>query len=417
MSGALTVLPNGVRVWTEPMPALASAAIGVWVRAGAMDERREENGVAHLLEHMAFKGASRRDARAIAEDVEAVGGYLNAATSYPHTGYYARVLKDDAPLAFDILADIVRAPTLAARDLDTEKDVVIQEIGEARDTPDDLLFENLQAATFEGQALGRPILGEAGQVATYMPDDLRAFVARHYRPAHVVVAAAGAVDPAEILDLAARYFGDMADAADAEASDRSFRIVGGVRHVPRDLEQTHVAFSAPGAGLTAPDYVAARVFTEILGGGMASRLFQNIREKRGLAYSVYAFADAYDAVGASGFYLGVEPGRGAEALRLSLDEIAAIARDVLPAEVDRARAMFRASLLMGLENPMGRAERAAGDLFTHGRVRDPAAIEASLAEVTPEAVSAFAERLLQAPGRALSVVGPADFATMRSVIS
>ncbi len=411
MGPRLHRLSNGVRVVADPMPGLRSAAIGVWVSAGAMDEGPHENGFAHLLEHMAFKGTRRRSARAIAEEIEAVGGSLNAATGYQHTGYYARLLSEDLGLAFDILADILREPTLEDAELEREKGVVLQEIGEARDTPDDVVFDLLQAQIFKDQPLGRCILGDEASVSAATRDALAAFMARRYEANGMVIAVAGGIDPDAVNLMAERYFGDIEPATrpGEPIFPRATPVMtAGVRCEPRDLEQTHIAFAMPGAAQRSDAYFASILFTEILGGGMASRLFQKVREEEGLAYSVYAYSDAYDDVGAIGVYLGSDAGNAARATRLCRGEIAALADRVDQEELDRARAMLRAGRLMALESPMSRAERAAGQLLTYDRLWSTAEILAGLEAVTVDDVAACARTAISAaPG--LAVVGPGDF--------
>ncbi|MEQ1931620.1 MAG: pitrilysin family protein, partial [Parvularculaceae bacterium] len=363
-------LRNGVRLIVDPMPSLESAAIGVWANAGAIDEAPEENGVAHLLEHMAFKGTRRRTARDIAEAIESVGGYLNAATSYQRTGYYARILKNDVPLAVDLLTDILTEPLLDAAELEKEKEVVIQEIGEAADAPDDAVGELLQTKLFTGQSLGRPILGTVETVRSHDPARLRAFMERLYGRANLVVAAAGAIDPDAIArDVEARLAG--LPAGDANPRPASARYVGGAAHDDRDIEQCHVAAAFPGVGTEHKDYFAMSVFAEALGGGMASRLFQSIREERGLAYSVYAAAESYAGTGALAAYIGTDGEDALEAVQLLRGEIESAARGMRDDELSRARAMLKSMRLMSLESPASRIELAAGQLFTFGEILTP----------------------------------------------
>lgn len=415
MGPQVHTLANGLRVVADPMPGLSSLALGVWVRAGAVDEGPGENGWAHLLEHMAFKGTRRRSARAIAEEIEAVGGALNAATGYQQTGYHARVLSEDLELAFDILADILREPTLDAEELSREKDVVLQEIGEARDAPDDVVFDMLQGLLFRDQPLGRPILGDEASVAAATREGLAAFMARRYRPGALVISASGGLDPDNVYALAERYFGDMP--AGAPAGERKVpRLTQGARCAPRDLEQTHVAFAMPGCSQRAPACYASRLFAEILGGGLSSRLFQTVREERGLAYSVYAYTDFYDDVGAIGVYLGTDADAAAEAARIAIGEVASLARGVGPDELARARSMLRAAHLMELENPMARAERAAGQLFTFSRLLSKEEILGGLAAATAEDVAACARRALEEGTTSLAVVGPGEFHNIENAL-
>lgn len=412
----LHTMANGVRVYVDPMPSLETAALGVWARAGAVDERAEEHGVAHLLEHMAFKGTARRSARQIAEEIEAVGGYLNAATSHQRTGYYIRVLKEDVDLAFDILADILQHPAFGADELAREQEVVVQEIGEAFDTPDDVVFEMLQAATWDGHALSRSILGTPETVRAQTPESLRAFMGRHYRPDALVVAAAGKVDPDAFIKLAEKHFGAVAPRGEgpSERTEPAFR--GGARHDARDIEQTHLALAFPGVSSRDGDFFATRVFADILGGGMSSRLFQTIREERGLAYSVYAFADGYEQCGLVGAYVAADDDQMAEAARLIRSEIEDVAADPTQAELDRARAMLRAAMMMSLENPAARIENASGQLFTFGHVLTPDEIIARLDAVSIDDVKRCAARALEG-GFSAAMVGPGEMAGVERVFS
>ena len=399
-------LKNGVQVIVDPMPSLETAALGVWAYAGSVDERDEEHGIAHLLEHMAFKGTTRRSARAIAEEIESVGGYLNAATSHQRTGYYARVLKDDVPLAFDILGDILRNPAFADDELAKEKEVVVQEIGEAADTPDDVVFELLQAATWEGNPLARPILGTPQSVRAQTPASLRSFMARQYRPDTLIVAISGNVDADLVLPRVEAQFGDMtSNEVDDARSVPAF--VGGVRHDARDIEQTHLALAFPGVSSRDEDFFATRIFADALGGGMSSRLFQTIREERGLAYSVYAFADGYEQCGLVGAYLGAEEGQIVEAAKLIRHEIELMATSVTQAEIDRARALLRASLMMGMESPASRIEANAGQLFTFGKILPPDALVARLNAVTLDDIKRCARRALEG-AYSIAIVGAGE---------
>lgn len=409
----LHTLSNGVRVVFDPMPSLETAAIGVWAHAGSVDEAENENGVAHLLEHMAFKGTARRSARQLAEEIEAVGGHLNAATSHQRTGYYARILKEDAPLAMDIIADILHAPRFADAELAKEKEVVVQEIGEAADTPDDVVFDMLMAAAWEGYALARPILGTPQSVRRQTPESLRRFMTRCYGAGDLVIAAAGKIEPVDFLSLAEQYF-----AADAPSPPRAGRerpqFCSGVRHDARSIEQAHLALAFPGYGAGDDAAFAARLYADVLGGGMSSRLFQSIREERGLAYSVYAFSDAFEQCGLIGAYAAASPDQIVETARLIRREMEAAVTTLTQAELDRARALLRSSLMMGLENPAGRIEMAAGQIFTFGRLLPADEIVERLDAVTLRDVSACAEHALDGAS-CVAMVGSGDIDAVRAV--
>lgn len=414
MNPELITMPNGIRLVIDPMPGLMSAAIGVYVRAGTIDESNDEGGVAHLLEHMAFKGTNRRSARQIAEEIEAVGGYLNAGTGYTRTGYYARVLSADAPLAFDIIADILGDPLFDAAELSKEQEVVIQEIGEAADQPDDAVMELLQTMSFGDHPLGRPILGTAASVKAQTPLSLRSFMARNYGAGDLVIAASGGVDPKLVKECALQKFGGWTSKAARTERDHA-TYIGSRSHDRRDIEQTHVALAFPGAAVTDEDYFATRVFAEALGGGMSSRIFQSVREERGLAYSVYAFADAYDDIGTVGVCAGTDAVNAAEAVTLVRRDIEGLAHSPTDREVERAKAMLKSTMLMSLESPSSRIETAVGQLFAHGRLIPPEELSERLDAVSVEDVRLAGQKALR--GRAsLAVVGPGDFAGLSNAL-
>ena len=408
-------LANGVRVIADPMPGLATAALGVWVRAGSVDETDSEHGVAHFLEHMAFKGTATRSPLDIAEEIEAVGGYLNAATSHQRTGYYARILKDDLDLGADILSDILLNPLFDEHELTKEKEVVVQEIGEAADTPDDVVFEKVSEIAWAGHGLGRPILGTPQSVRAQTPDSLRGFMKRCYRPQDMVIAASGGVDEDALLTLAEKYFGGFAsNGVGATRTAPSF--TGGVSHDARKIEQTHLAVAFPGVASGHDDYFATRLYADILGGGMSSRLFQKIREERGLAYSVYAFADGYDESGLLGAYVNAEAKHIPEAAKIIRDEMEATAKAMSDAEVSRGKALLRSSLLMGLESPANRIEAAAGQLFVYGAPMSADEILKRIDAITMDEMKRCAARALDGPC-AISIVGPCKAASVEAVFT
>lgn len=414
MTPDLITLANGVRVVIDPMPGLRSAAVGVYARAGTIDERLEENGAAHLLEHMAFKGTGKRSARQIAEEIEAVGGYLNAGTGYTRTGYYARVLSADLARGLDILADILGDPLFDAGELAKEQEVVLQEIGEAADQPDDAVMELLQTLSYGDHPLGRPILGTEESVTAQTPQSLRGFMRRTYRPEQLVIAASGGFDVKQFCDLATFAFGGWQAAAPNPPRECA-RYRGGRQHDARDIEQTHLALAFPGAAVTDADYFATRVFVEALGGGMSSRIFQSVREERGLAYSVYSFADAYEDTGAVGVYAGTDAANAAEAIGLIRRDIEALAAAPTSAEIDRSKAMLKSTMLMALENPSSRIETAVGQLYAHGRLIGPEEVAEKLDAVSAPDLRAVAEKAL-AGAASLAVVGPGDFDAMSAAL-
>ncbi len=366
MTVQVDTLPNGFRIATERMPGLASAAIGVWVEAGARHERAEQNGIAHFLEHMAFKGTARRNALQIAEQIEDVGGHLNAYTSRERTAYYARVLEADVPLALDIIADILRNSSLDAAEIEVERGVILQEIGQSHDTPDDIIFDWLQETAFPDQPMGRAILGPPERIRGYGRPDFAGFIGAHYRPDRMILSAAGAVDHDAIMRLAERSFGDMASGA--PQAEEPARYAGGERRVEKSLEQAHFAMALQAPGYRDDDYHAAQIAAVALGGGMSSRLFQEAREKRGLCYTIFAQGSAWSETGMMTIYAGTGGDEIGALVDLTADELAKAARDFGEVEIARARAQTKAGLVMGLESPSARAERMAALLSIWGRV-------------------------------------------------
>ncbi len=405
MTVRLDTLANGFRVVTEQMPGLVSAAVGIWVDAGTRHERSEENGIAHFLEHMAFKGTRQRTARQIAEEIEDVGGYLNAYTSRERTAYYARVLSADVPLAMDIIADILRDPLLAEVDIETERHVILQEIGQALDTPDDIIFDWLQETAFPAQPMGRAILGLPDRVRSFGPADLRGFIDAHYRPGRMILSAAGRIDHDAVLRHAERLFGDM-PAAPVAAFEPA-RYAGGEHRVVRPLEQAHMALALAAPSFIEEDYHAAQILSVALGGGMSSRLFQEAREIRGLCYTIFAQCSAWSDSGMMTVYAGTGAEELPELLTLTAAEIARATRDLGEAEIARARAQTRAGLLMGLESAAARAERLATMLSAWGRVPPIAEIIAKVDAVGVEEAQVAAARMLAQPP-ALALYGPVE---------
>jgi predicted Zn-dependent peptidase len=406
MSVEVTRLPSGLVVITDAMAHLETASLGVWVGAGSRDELTDEHGISHLLEHMAFKGTSRRSARQIAEEIEAVGGDLNAATSIETTAYYARVLRADVPLALDVLSDILTHPAFDPQELRREQNVIVQEIGAAEDTPDDLIWDRLQEVAFAGQPIGRCVLGTPATVRSFDRGRLAGYLARNYRAPDMVIAAAGAVEHgavvAEVMRAFATFSGPPAPAPEPA------HFVGGSRVESRDLEQVHIALAMQGLPHRDPALYSLQVFTNILGGGMSSRLFQEIREQRGLCYSIYTFHSPYTDSGVFGLYAGTDSADVAELMRVVVDEINLAAETVAEAEIGRAKAQMKAGLLMALESSGARAEQLARQMINWGRPIALDEIVAKIEAVTVESTRA-AGRALIARGRpAIAALGPGN---------
>lgn len=386
------------------MPGLQTVALSVVAGRGARAEDDARSGWSHLLEHMVFKGAGGRSARDIVEVVESAGGHINAATGYERTSFQVRALQGGLDLGSAVLADLVQRPTMDAADLAREKQVVGQEIAEAADAPDDIVFELAQAAAFEGQALGRPILGTTQSIGTADPQTLNDWRARLYGPEALVVSAAGAVDEAELLALAERDFGAMLPAPPPEPAPAAF--AGGLRPVSKRLEQANLVLLLPAVGACDPAYFALRLLAEMLGGGMASRLFQEAREKRGLAYAIDAYGETYADVGVLGVYAGCAASDAEELARVAAGEIRAMTEPVGDAELSRAKAQLKGGMFMGREAALARAEQAAGQVLLFGRVLDPAEVAAEVDSVTSADVARLAEQVLAPRKVAAAVLGP-----------
>jgi predicted Zn-dependent peptidase len=404
MSVEVTTLKSGINVVTDAMPHLETASLGVWVASGSRDEYHDEHGISHVLEHMAFKGTRRRSARQIAEEIEAVGGDLNAATSAETTAYYARVLRADVPLALDVLSDILTNPTFEPEELAREKNVIVQEIGATEDTPDDLVFEYLQAVTFPDQPVGRSILGTPESVRSFDSRRLRGYLSRNYRAPNMVIAAAGAVDHQQIVAEVENRFAGFAgpEAPPPEPA----RFAGGSRIEQRDLEQVHVAFALEGVRQRDPSIYSLQVFTNILGGGMSSRLFQEVREIRGLCYSVYAFHAAYADTGMLGIYAGTDASDLPELMRVVVDELSNAADTITEAEIVRSKAQMKAGLLMALESSGARAEQLARQMMIYGRPIPLDEIVEKIESVTVESARAAGRAMISRSRPAIAVLGP-----------
>jgi len=398
-------LANGVRVVADPVAGFQTLALTVAAGRGARTEDAARSGWAHLLEHMVFKGAGRRSARDIVETIEARGGSINAATGYERTSFQVRSLAGGLGLGMEVLADLMLRPTLAAADLAQEIGVIAQEIAEAADTPDDFVFELAQAAAFPGQPLGRPVLGTEASIGAADPASLEAWRAGLYAPDRLVISAAGAVDEDELAHLAERLFGGAASTQTPTPAPASF--TGGRAAEARRLEQAHLVLYLPGLGAADPDYFALRIFAEALGGGMSSRLFQEARERLGLAYAIDAFAESYEDTGVLGVYAGCAAKDAVGLADVVAAEILKLGEAIGAAELDRAKAQLKAGLFMGRESLAARAEQAAGQLLVFGRLLTPEEIAEAIDAVDAVAIRRVAERLLAPKLSAPAVLGPA----------
>jgi predicted Zn-dependent peptidase len=397
-------LANGLRVISESRDGVQSTAVGVWVDAGARYETVANNGVAHMLEHMAFKGTDSRSAQDIAVEIESVGGHLNAYTSREHTAYFARVLQDDLALSVDILADILQRSTFEEAEMERERAVVIQEIGQSEDTPDDIIFDRLQEVSFPNQALGRSILGPVDGVANMGREVLFDFMAQHYTADRMLLCAAGAVDHDALVALAEQRFGSLRPGQPHPFERAVFQ--GGERRDERELEQVHFALALPALAYDDDDFYPLQVMSTVLGGGMSSRLFQEVREKRGLCYSIFCFASSYKECGAFTIYAGTGADQVGELVPVICDEMLRLGGDAGRDEVDRARNQLKAGTLMSLESSASRVEQLARQSLVFGRQIPLEELIERIDAVDVAAVRRVAGRIASAPNPAVAAMGP-----------
>ncbi|MAI98613.1 MAG: peptidase M16 [Nisaea sp.] len=411
----LTTLANGLRILTDPMGSVDSVSLGMWIGAGARHENPETGGVAHLLEHMAFKGTSRRDALAIAEEIEDVGGHLNAYTAREQTAYYAKVLKEDAPLAIDLLGDILQNSRFDADELARERTVVLQEIGQAADTPDDIIFDDFQETAYPDQAIGRPVLGRAEVVAQMDRQAIVDFIAQNYGADRMVFAAAGNIAHQAVVDMVGVAFENLPAKSRASSQPAIYR--GGDHRQEKDLEQAHLIIGFDGVAFDDPDFYALQVFSTIFGGGMSSRLFQEVREKRGLVYSIYSFASSFLDGGIFGIYAGTGPNEVDQLVPVLADEIVKAAGSISAAELARAKAQLKSGLLMSRESTSNRAEQLAQHMLVRGRIASSAEIVAKVDAIDLDAIAEVATRLRRSPPT-VAATGPLakleDYETIRA---
>lgn len=397
-------LANGFTIAAEPMAGVETIAIGLHVDCGARHEEARVNGLAHLFEHMVFKGAGGRNARAISEAVENVGGYLNAYTSRDQTAFQARLLSENLDLGIELIGDLIRKPHFESGDLAREKDVVLQELGEARDLPDDIINDHFHSTAWPGQAFGRPVLGDEETIAAITVDDLRGWTRKHYRPQGMVLAAAGKIDVDALVALAESRFGDMEPAPRPVADPAAYQ--GGSFVERRRLESAHILFGYEGLSYFDPDYYALLLFSQAAGEGSSSRLFQSVREDRGLAYSIGTSVAAWRDTGMLTVYLATARREAQNATDLSRDLLRQTAAMLSPEELARAKAQIRATILMALESVQSRSDRLGFQTLVHGAPLDPATIVARIEACTLDQVRAAGTRVITGP-ETLATVGPA----------
>ena len=397
-------LANGLTVASHAMSEVETVSLGLWVGAGSRSEETTEHGVAHFLEHMAFKGTQRRSARDIAEEIEAVGGEVNAATGVDSTAYYARVMRKDVALALDILSDIILAPRFDRSELSRERDVILQEIAASLDSPEDIAFDLVQEAAFPGQPVGRPILGTADSVRSFKRAHLGGYLSAHYHGPNMVLAAAGAVDHSTLVIEAERRLGALNEAVTPQPTDASYG--GGVRRSGKSFEQTHLVLAFEAPAYRHPNYFTAQICAGALGGGMSSRLFQEVREKRGLCYAIYAFSSGLADSGLFAIHAAGGPDKAHELFAVIRDELEKAAEDGFGEdEIARVKAQLKMGLLAGLESSGTRAEQLARQILIHGRPLSTPELIEKVESVEAKDVEALVERIISSP-LSLATVGP-----------
>jgi predicted Zn-dependent peptidase len=403
MTVRLTTLENGLRVATDTMDTVETVTLGAWVETGSRDEPAELNGISHFLEHMVFKGTARRTARAIAEEIEAVGGHINAYTSRENTAFYAKVLKEDVGLAVDLVSDIMMHATMDPIELEREKSVICQEIHQAHDTPDDVVFDLFQEKAFPDQPLGRPVLGTENVVRSLTRDDIQKYLRVGYTAQDTVFCAAGRVDHDELVNMIGDAFGGLS--THQRNGREHAQYLGGDHLLARDLEQLHLVLGFDGIGYKDDDFYAASVFSTLFGGGMSSRLFQEIREDRGLAYSIYSFLSCYEDAGLFGIYAGTSADETAELIPVIAAEAAKVIDHINEDEITRARTQLKASILMARESTSSRVEQLARQVMLFGRHLTVDEIVAKVDAVDNAAVKSVAARLFSGTPT-VTAVGP-----------
>ena len=400
----VTRLPSGLIVVTETMSRVETVSLGAYVATGTRNETEAENGASHFLEHMAFKGTATRSAAEIAVAIENVGGHINAYTAREQTAYYVKLLKEDLALGADIIGDILTHSSFSPEEFERERGVILQEIGQANDTPDDIIFDHFQETAYPGQPMGRPVLGSEENIRVMERDQLTGYMRRQYAAGNIVLAAAGALEHETVVELARKHFADLPSEMPDRFAPGSYG--GGEFREARELDQVHIVLGFPSVAYKDPDYYPALLMTTLLGGGMSSRLFQEIREKRGLVYSIYAFASPFIDGGVFGIYAGTGEDEAKELMPVTLAELLKVQREVTQDELNRARAQVKAGLLMSLESTGSRCEQLARQIQVFGKVVPTQETVAKLNAVTLDDIRRVATRIFA--GRpTLATVGPA----------
>ncbi len=403
MSVNITTLPNGLKVITDRMESVETVALGAWVNVGTRHETADVNGISHLLEHMAFKGTARRSAQQIAEEMDSVGGHLNAYTSRDHTAYFAKVLKDDAALATDVIADILLNSTMDPDELEREKQVIVQEISQVNDTPDDIIFDQFQMQAYPDQPMGWPVLGSEDLVRSVTSAQLKSYLHEHYAASDTVVAASGNIDHDAFVKVVERTFKGYRDTATIKTVSSTYK--GGEYREERDLEQVHLVLGFPGVAYSDQDYYNIGALSVLMGEGMSSRLFQEIREKRGLAYSVFSSTQSFSDTGLFTIYTGTAPDEVKTLIPVLCEEIRKAAGTITAEETKRAKAQIKSGLLMSLESPSNRCSQRARQLVVYGRPMNAPELIERVEAIDTNSIRAAAERIFRGEPT-LAAIGP-----------
>lgn len=399
----ITELDNGLRVVTQNMPGLETVAMGIWNSIGGRDEVESNNGVAHLLEHMAFKGTKTKNALQIAETIEDVGGYINAYTSKEVTAYHVRLLADDLHHGVDILTDILQNSTFAEDELNRERGVIIQEIGMYLDTPDDMIFDYWQEKAYPNQSMGRSILGKTDIIKNISREEVKGFMADNYNPKKMIISAAGKINHDQFVEMIKNTCTNLPIGKSNKREKANF--LSGEYREEKKLEQIHLLLGFEGIDLYHDDYFSLDIFASLLGGGMSSRLFQEIREKRGLVYGISSFSASYTDTGMFGIYCGTGENQIQELIPVLFNELNTSPSSISEKEIDRGKASLKASLMMSRESSNSRCRSAANQLLNHNRIIDPSEILEKINAVSKESVERIARQIVKGP-MTISSIGP-----------
>lgn len=405
VAAKITTLDNGLRIVSEHLPGVQTASLGMWVGIGSRYEDPHENGLSHFLEHMAFKGTSNRTASQIATEIEDVGGYLNAYTSRETTAYHARVLADNVPIATEIIGDILQNSSFDEREVAKEQSVILQEIHQSQDTPDDIIFEHFQHAAFPDQPLGRSILGPEEIISQVTPQQLKDYMSNHYAASRMVFAATGGVDHERLVALCEEHFHNLSSQDESQSHPGNYE--GGSHADSRNSEQVHLVLGFESLQQGHPDYYTLAVLSTLLGGGMSSRLFQEVRENRGLVYSIYSFNSSFRDTGLFGIYAGTAPKKAPELIPLISKVIQDLKNSLTKEEIERSKTQLKAGLMMGLESTTARCEQLANQMLTYGKPLPPKEIMIKVDAVSQDDILRIAE-ILFSSSPTFATVGPGE---------